>query len=359
MVDIAVIPGDGIGKEIMPEVCNMLKNIDSSLNFYYYDISSERYKRTGKTVTDNEITELKGYKSILFGAIGSPDIKPGIMERNVILKLRRELDLYMNIRPAKSFNKISKNNINITIFRENMEDFYTEISGKVNENREFKKINSIYNYNIKIDGKSSDNIYYNLGILTEKNIKRFFKKAFSLIKNNNITVTDKANAIEMYNFWRKIAVEMAIKENKNIKFEYADALAYNLIIDPGKYESIIAPNLYGDILSDMLSGITGGLGYSPSGNIGDSTSMFEPVHGSAPDIAGKNIANPVASILSASMMLDYIGLNREANIINTSIDYILDKNIIPLESGGVYGTAAIINHIEKESICRLERQGYY
>ena len=352
MVDIAVIPGDGIGKEIVPEVCNMLKNINSSLNFYYYDISSERYKKTGKTVTDNEIIELKDYKSILFGAIGSPDIKPGIMERNVILRLRKELDLYLNIRPAKSFNKISKNNIDITIFRENMEDFYTEISGNINEDREFKNMNSIYDYSIHITGNSSDNIYYNLGILSEKNLKRFFKKTFSLIKGSNITVTDKANAIDMYNFWREIAA----KENNNIKFEYADALAYNLILNPERYENIIAPNLYGDILSDMVSALIGGLGYSPSGNIGDKTSMFEPVHGSAPDIAGRNIANPIASILSASMMLDYIGFNNESNIIKNSINDIFNKNIIPVESGGTYGTKDIINHILNESIFKLERQ---
>ncbi len=352
MVDIAVIPGDGIGREIVPEVCSMLKNINSSLNFYYYNISSERYKKTGKTVTDSEITELKDYKSILFGAIGSPDIKPGIMERNVILRLRKELGLYLNIRPAKSFNKISKNNIDITIFRENMEDFYTEISGNINESRKFENMNNIYDYSIHITGNSSDNIYYNLGILSEKNLKRFFKKTFSLIKGSNTTVTDKANAVDMYNFWR----EMAVKENKNIKFEYADALAYNLILNPGKYENIIAPNLYGDILSDMVSALTGGLGYSPSGNIGDKTSMFEPVHGSAPDIAGKNIANPIASILSASMMLDYIGFNTESGIINNSINAIFNKNIIPVESGGTYGTKDIINNILNESISELERQ---
>jgi len=351
MVDIAVIPGDGIGKEIIPEVCNMLKILNSSLNFYYYDISSERYKKTGKTITDDEIKELKSYKSILFGAIGSPDIKPGIMERNVILKLRKELDLYLNIRPAKSFNKISKNNINITIFRENMEDFYTEISGNINENKEFKKINSIYNYDIKISGKSDDNIYYNLGILSEKNLKRFFKKVFTMIKSNNVVITDKANAIEMYNFWR----EIAINENKNVKFEYADALAYNLIRNPLNYENIIAPNLYGDILSDMLSGFTGGLGYSPSGNIGDNISMFEPVHGSAPDIAGKNIANPTASILSASMMLNYIGFKDESDIINNSINSIFNKGIIPVESDGNYGTKCIINSILNDITFKLHQ----
>ena len=345
MVDIAVIPGDGIGKEIIPQVCEMLYSVDQSLNFVYYDISSQRYINNGITVTDKEINDLKGYKSIFFGAVGDFRVKPGIMEQGVILRLRKELDLYMNIRPAISFKKITGNEINITIFRENMEDFYSGISGTFTGTKKFKKQDDIYNYNIDISGTSDNTIYYTLGMLSEKNLNRFFKKAYEVAGSDVITVTDKANAIEMYSLWREIAGKQSRIYKKKINFEYADSLAYNIIKNPLKYRYIIAPNLYGDIISDMTSSLSGGLGYAPSGNIGDKNSMFEPVHGSAPDIAGQNIANPVASILSSIMMLKHIKLNKTATIIEKTLKNIINNGIIPIESGGSYTTSGFIDQI--------------
>ena len=345
MVDIAVIPGDGIGKEIIPQVCEMLYSVDQSLNFVYYDISSQRYINNGITVTDKEINDLKGYKSIFFGAVGDFRVKPGIMEQGVILKLRKELDLYMNIRPAISFRKITGNEINITIFRENMEDFYSGISGTFTGAKKFEKRDDIYNYNIDISGTSDNTIYYTLGMLSEKNLNRFFKKAYEVAGSDVITVTDKANAIEMYSLWREIAGKQSRISKKKINFEYADSLAYNIIKNPLKYRYIIAPNLYGDIISDMTSSLSGGLGYAPSGNIGDKNSMFEPVHGSAPDIAGQNIANPVASILSSIMMLKHIKLNTTATIVERTLKNIINNGIIPIESGGSYTTSGFIDQI--------------
>ncbi len=345
MVDIAVIPGDGVGKEIIPQVCEMLYSVDQSLNFVYYDISSKRYLDKGVTVTDEEINDLKGYKSIFFGAIGDFRVKPGIMEQGVILKLRKELDLYMNIRPAISFREITGNEINITILRENMEDFYSGIAGTLPGTKKFKKQDDIYDYNIDISGTSDNTIYYTLGMLSERNLNRFFKKAYEIVDSDIITVTDKANAVEMYSLWRDIAGRYSTKMGKKINFEYADSLAYNIIKNPSKYSYIIAPNLYGDIISDMTSSLAGGLGYAPSGNIGDKTSMFEPVHGSAPDIAGKDIANPVASILSSIMMLKHIGMNETAAIIEKSLKNIINNGIIPMESGGSYTTSGFIKQI--------------
>jgi isocitrate/isopropylmalate dehydrogenase len=350
MVDIAVIPGDGIGKEIIPGVCEMLSEIEPSINFNYFDISSERYLNKGITITDREISDLKGYKSIFFGAIGDFRVKPGIMEQGVILRLRRELDLYMNIRPARSFNKISGNNINIVILRENMEDFYSNISGSFNENKNFKKNNNLYNFNMDINSKSNNRIYYTLGFLSENNLNRFFSMAYNIAKSDNITVTDKANAVSMYSIWREMADAHAREMNVKIAFEYADSLAYNMIKNPLKYRYIIAPNLYGDILSDMASAMAGGLGYAPSGNIGDYNSMFEPVHGSAPDIAGKNIANPVASILSASMMLDHLNMKGQAKIIENALESVINNGIIPVESGGNAGTKEFINIVKNKCI---------
>jgi isocitrate/isopropylmalate dehydrogenase len=349
MVDIAVIPGDGIGNEIIPQVCRMMYSVDQSLNFVYYDISSERYINRGITVTDNEIGELKSYRSILFGAIGDFRIKPGIMERNVILKLRKELDLYMNIRPAISFKKITGNEINITILRENTEDFYSGISGVFPGKQTFERSKGMANYNIDISGASDNAVYYTMGILSEKNLNRFFNRAYEIATSGNITVTDKANAVEMYSIWRDIAYRQADLFGKKVKFEYADSLAYNIIKNPLKYEYIIAPNLYGDIISDMTSSLAGGLGYAPSGNIGDKNSMFEPVHGSAPDIAGHNIANPVASILSSIMMLNHIGMNETASVIEKSLKNIINSGIIPIESGGSYTTSRFIDEVTETS----------
>ncbi|KPV46474.1 3-isopropylmalate dehydrogenase, partial [Acidiplasma aeolicum] len=349
MVDVAVIPGDGIGKEIIPEVCRVINNINDEINFIYYDISSERYLNKGITVTDNEISELKSYRAILFGAIGDFRIKPGIMEQEVILRLRKDLDLYMNIRPVMSMPNVSKyNNLNITIYRENKEDFYSLINGTLDNDMEFRHSDALNNYDIKISGTSNDKLNYNLGILTEKNITRFFRKAYELIEDDNIVITDKANAISMYLFWREIAKNESSKFNKNIKFEYADSLAYNIILHPEKYKHIIAPNLYGDILSDMTSALAGSLGYAASGNIGDKNAMFEPVHGSAPDIAGKGIANPIAGVLSGSMLLDYLGYKKDAQRIKNIINQMLQNKIIPVESGGNAGTHDIIKYILNE-----------
>ncbi|WMT51568.1 MAG: isocitrate/isopropylmalate family dehydrogenase [Ferroplasma sp.] len=349
MVDIAVIPGDGIGKEIIPQVCRMLHSVDQSLNFVYYDISSERYINRGITVTDNEIEEFKSYKSIFFGAIGDFRVKPGVMEQNVILKLRKDLDLYMNIRPAISFKRITGNEINITILRENTEDFYSGISGTLPGKQTFEMGKGICNYNVDISGDSDSAIFYTMGILSERNLTRFFKKAYEIAGSDNITVTDKANAVQMYSIWRDIARRQSEIYNKEIKFEYADSLAYNIIKNPLKYKYIIAPNLYGDIISDMTSSLAGGLGYAPSGNIGDKNSMFEPVHGSAPDIAGRNIANPVASILSSIMMLKHIGMDDTASVIEKSLKNIINKGIIPMESGGSYTTSRFIEEVTKIS----------
>ncbi len=345
MVDIAVIPGDGIGKEIIPQVCEMLNSVDQFLNFVYFDISSQRYINNGITVTDKEINDLKGYKSIFFGAIGDFRVKPGIMERGVILKLRKEMDLYMNIRPAISFKKIIGNEVNITILRENMEDFYSGISGTFTGTKNFKMYNNIYNYNINISGNSDNKIHYTLGMLSERNLNRFFKKAYEITNSDIITVTDKANAVEMYSLWRDIANKQSSVSGRKINFEYADSLAYNIIKNPSRYRYIIAPNLYGDILSDMTSSLAGGLGYAPSGNIGDKNSIFEPVHGSAPDIAGKDIANPVASILSSIMMLKHIKMNETASIIEKSLKNIINNGIIPVESGGSYTTSGFIKQV--------------
>ncbi len=349
MVDIAVIPGDGIGKEIIPRVCEMLYSVDQSLNFVYYDISSQRYINNGITVTDKEINDLKGYKSIFFGAIGDFRVKPGIMEQGVILKLRKELDLYINIRPAISFKKITGNEINITVLRENMEDFYSGISGTFTGTKKFRKQDGMYNYDIDISGTADNAIYYTLGMLSERNLNRFFKKAYEIADSGIITVTDKANAIEMYSLWREIAGKQSSISKKKINFEYADSLAYNIIKNPLKYTYIIAPNLYGDIISDMTSSLAGGLGYAPSGNIGDKNSIFEPVHGSAPDIAGRDIANPVASILSSIMMLKHIKMNEPASIIEKSLKNIINDGIIPIESGGPYTTSGFINQVVKRA----------
>ncbi|AAT43495.1 isocitrate/isopropylmalate family dehydrogenase [Picrophilus oshimae] len=309
MVDVALIPGDGIGREIMPGVAAAISSI-SDINFVTFDISSERYIKTGIIIKDDELEELKNYRAILFGAIGDPRVRPGIMEQGVILRLRRELELYMNIRPVRSFD----DKIKITILRENTQDFYTDISGIIPGKRSF----NVNGTRIEIDGSSCDEVYYTMGMLSYRYLKKFFNKAFSIC-DSTVTVTDKANAVKMYNLWRSTAMEAAIEKNINISFEYADALAYNMILNPKKYRYIIAPNLYGDIISDMGAALVGGLGYAPSANIGDKNALFEPVHGSAPDIAGRDMANPAASIMAGSMLLEYLGYRDESRIINDMV----------------------------------------
>ncbi|MEM1554465.1 MAG: isocitrate/isopropylmalate dehydrogenase family protein [Thermoproteota archaeon] len=326
---IALMPGDGIGPEVIREAVKIgeavLESIGIRVFFEEFPNGAEHYLRTGETLSEETLEKLKGFDAIFFGAVGDPRIKPGILEKGILLKLRSSLDLYVNLRPVKLLNGVESplkgfgpGDIDFVVIRENTEDFYVDMGGRVDAScsRAFEfTVNTGgargSKYRVEVDSSSGE--AFQIGVISRKGAERIIKFSFEYaIKRGmrRITFVDKANVLtEAYGLWREIAEKIG-EEYKNIvesEFMYVDAAALHMVLNPKRFKVIVAPNMFGDILTDLGAAIQGGLGFAPSGNINpDGTSMFEPVHGSAPDKAGKNIANPIASILTFSLMLEHL-----------------------------------------------------
>jgi 3-isopropylmalate dehydrogenase len=321
---VAVAPGDGIGKEVIPcgvellEVLN--QHFDCNLEFIKKDWGAEKWLSHKVGVTDEEIIDLRqNYKAIYFGALGDNRIPNMDHGREILLKLRFELDLYANFRPVKLYNDIltplkNKNikDIDFVIIRENTEDIYNSIGGCFKKNTQ---------YEISLD----QSIHSKLGI------ERIIRCAFNYAKFNNkkkVTLVDKSNAIRFGgDLWQRIFTQVANDFN-DIKKEhlFVDTAALLMVRNPEKFEVIVTSNLFGDILSDLAAGLIGGLGISPSASVNQNKiGLFEPVHGSAPDIAGSNKANPIAAFLSAGLLLEFLGYNQAKNVIEQSVTNILSK----------------------------------
>lgn len=296
--------------------------------------------------------EIERMDAIFFGAIGDPRVRPGIMERGVILRLRNELNLFLNIRPAKSL-PFSKFKMDTAIFRENTEEFYMGFGGKLeSQGTRFDYRSDAWSGGIEVSGQSDDELFFNLGIMSRKNVTRYFRKVLSFSEwtsRGNVTVVDKANAVSgLYEVWREAAKKEFSGSGIEPRFMYGDALAYDLVLNPSKFSLIAAPNLYGDILSDLSAGMIGGLGFAPSGNYGsEKIALFEPVHGSAPDIAGKGIANPVSAVLSGAMMLQHLGMRKESNELRNAVDAAISGGIRTFDIGGEDGTVQVTESILK------------
>lgn len=318
MYKIAVIPGDGIGPEVIKEGLKVLKaslkKHKRKCKFEKFDLGAQRYLKTGECLPDSILKKLKTFDAIYFGAIGDPRVKPGILERDLLLKIRFELDLYINIRPTKLLPNVtsplankSPDDIDFVVIRENSEGIYTGVGG------DFKK-NTTNQLSMQID------------INTYSGVERCIRFAYEYCKKRNkkntLTLVDKANVLTYQGkLWQEIFYKIG-KKYPQIKKDhcYVDACCMYIVQNPERFDVIVTNNLFGDIITDLSAGIAGGLGFAPSGNINPrKTSLFEPVHGSAPDIAGKNIANPIGAILTASLMMDYLGEKEVANTIENAV----------------------------------------
>ena len=284
MYDIAIIPGDGVGKEVMEAAVSILDSLNIEFNYEFACAGQECFEKTGTTIPEETVKLARNSDATLFGAITST---PG--HRGAILVLRKELDLYANLRPVKSYKGVKGvfNDLDIVIFRENTEGLYSGIEEFTDE------------------GATA------LRVITKKASERICKFAFNYAKDNSrrkVTAVHKANVLQKTDGVFKDAFYRIAKDFNGIETDerYVDAAAMFLITNPHIFDVIVTTNLFGDILSDEGAGLVGGLGLSPSANIGDNHALFEPVHGSAPDIAGKGIANPSAMILSSIMMLNYL-----------------------------------------------------
>lgn len=330
---IGVIPGDGIGPEIIREGVKVLKAVserfDFKLEFIEYNFGGERYLKTGETLPDSAIEEFKKLDAIYLGAVGHPDVPPGILEKGILLKIRFELDQYINLRPVKLYPGVwtplkdkGPDDIDYVVVRENTEGLYCGIGGN------FKK-------------GTCDEIATQLSINTRKGVERCIRYGFNLTKKRNkkktLTVVDKANVLVYEgDLWRRTAIELS-KEFPEIKLDFAfvDATCMWMVKNPEWFDVIVTNNMFGDIITDLAAITQGGLGIAAGGNINpEGVSMFEPIHGSAPKYTGKNVACPLATIMAGSMMLETIGEEKAAEKVEQAVIKALSEGYIKsLEAG--------------------------
>lgn len=329
MYTIAVIGGDGIGQEVMSACEYLLDKIDIDFSFTYAEAGFECFNKTGTTLPEETIRISNKSDAVLFGATTSTPGQP-----SPIINLRKALNVYANIRPIKSYKGVNciRDNIDFVIVRENTEGLYSQVE---------------YGEKDKMIAERH---------ITRHASERISKTAFNLcIKRgeNKVTCVHKSNVLKKTDSIFKDSFYKIAKDYPQIKTEdyYVDAMAMYLVTQPQNFDVIVSTNLFGDILSDESAGLVGGLGLAPSGNIGDHNGLFEPVHGSAPDIAGKNIANPCSMILSAAMMLDYLGEWEISNDIRNAIEKVIaDCKIRTPDLGGNACTMDVTKAIVKEII---------
>ena len=329
MIKIARIDGDGIGKEVTEAGVAVLESLDLNFDFLEAEAGRECFDKNGTTIPEETIKTDRNAKATLFGAITST---PG--QKSPIITLRQELDTYANLRPIKSFKGINClfDDLDFLIVRENTE--------------------GLYSGNETIDDKEEKAIAQR--VITRKASERISRLAFEqAIKLNkeSVTCVHKANVLKKTDGVFKESFFKVAKDYPNIKTNdyYVDATAMYLLTKPQEFDVIVTSNLFGDILSDASAGLVGGLGLAPSGNIGDKHGLFEPVHGSAPDIAGRNISNPIAMILSVSMMLEYLNEDYWAKKVRIACENVLEKGKVKTpDLGGTDKTMDIANEVINE-----------
>ncbi len=330
--NIAVIKGDGTGPEVIREGVKVLetaaKIYSFSLNFIEYDLGGERYLKTGEVLPDSVLGELRRSNAIYLGAIGHPDVPPGILEQGILLRLRFELDQYVNLRPVKLYPHVETplrdkgpEDVDFVVVRENTEGFYAGSGGY------FKK-------------DTPDEIAIQESINTRKGIERLLRYAFETTRSRGrrkkLTLCGKTNVLTYaWGLWMRTFQDLA-KEYPDVTTDYAhvDAICMWFIKNPEWFDVIATDNMFGDIITDLGAMIQGGMGIAAGGNINpDGVSMFEPIGGSAPKYTGKNVINPLAGILAGSLMLETLGQKSAAKSMENAVIKALVNNVNSLEAG--------------------------
>lgn len=298
---LAVIGGDGIGPEVTAEALKVLRAVRHDVEVTDYDLGARRYLRNGGLLTDADLASLREHDAILLGAIGAPgEVPPGVLERGLLLKMRFALDHHVNLRPSKLYPTSTSplanpGDIDFVVVREGTEGLYCGNGGTLREGTEHEVASEV-----------SQNTRFGV----ERVVRDAFQRAMG--RRKHVTLVHKTNVlVNAGGLWQRTVDEVA-KEFPEVTVDYnhIDAATIYMVTDPARYDVIVTDNLFGDILTDLAGAVTGGIGLAASGNIdasGANPSMFEPVHGSAPDIAGKGIADPTAAILSAAMLLRHLG----------------------------------------------------
>jgi len=336
--DIAVIPGDGVGPEVVAQARRVLDAATEkhgiALDYEEFSLGADHYLSTGETLSEEVLGRLGEKRAILLGAMGDPRVKPGVLEKGVLLRLRFHFDQYVNLRPVKLMRGVpcpvvmGDRKVDMLFIRENTEDFYVGLGGKVGRGhaaRELRLVRQAYEarFDVGVDLEGTDELAFQIGVITRDGARRVIEYAFGEAKRRGIgLVTSVDNVLtEVYGLWREEVERASQKHAIGFESQYVDAVALLMVRNPERFRILVTPNLFGDILTDLGAALQGGLGFAPSGNISPGgTSMFEPVHGSAPDIAGKGLANPVGAILSSALMLDNLGHPAAARDIERAVE---------------------------------------
>ncbi|MCL2786920.1 MAG: 3-isopropylmalate dehydrogenase [Micrococcales bacterium] len=316
-IDLAVIGGDGIGPEVVAEALRVLGAVlaDSSLAIVptHYDLGGARWRRTGEVLTDSELDSLSRHDAILLGAVGDPEVPSGVLERGLLLKLRFAFDHYINLRPSRLYPGVASplacpGDVDFVVVREGTEGPYVGNGGSVR---------------LGTPQEIATEVSVNTWFGALRTVRDAFTRAAARPRRK-VTLVHKHNVlVHAGHLWRRACEAVAV-EFPSVTWDYlhVDAATIFLVNDPSRFDVIVTDNLFGDILTDLAAAVTGGIGLAASGNINPSRafpSMFEPVHGSAPDIAGQGIADPTAAVLSASMLLEHLGYDGPAAAIERAV----------------------------------------
>ncbi|MDD2709548.1 MAG: 3-isopropylmalate dehydrogenase [Verrucomicrobiae bacterium] len=339
--DIAVIGGDGTGPEVIREAIKVLEVVAAKhkfkLNFTHYDFGGTRYLQTGEVLPDSAVEELKKFPVILLGAIGHPEVKPGILEKGILLRLRFELEQFINLRPVKLYDERfcplkdkRPEHIDFVVVRENNEGLYTGSGGFV-----FKG--------------TPHEVAIQESVNTRRGVERCLRYAFEVArkrKNKRLTLCGKTNVLTYaFDLWERAFNEVGEKDYKDVKRDYAhvDATTMWFVKNPEWFDVIVTDNMFGDIITDLGAMIQGGMGIAAGGNINpEGTSMFEPIGGSAPKYAGKNVINPLAAICAGQMLLDFVGETKAAEAIEKAVIKVVRGKIESLAAGKMgYSTTQV------------------
>jgi 3-isopropylmalate dehydrogenase len=314
---IAHVPGDGVGPEVTEVARNCVDAVAVRRGFAVawqpYELGAQHYLATGEVLPDTALTALRATDAVLLGAVGSPAVPPGVLERGLLLRMRAELDLYINLRPSKIREGVpsaATGHLDLVIVRENTEGLYAGAGGTVHRGTEFETATEE-------------------SLNTWAGVRRCIRYAAELAagRSGRLTLVHKTNVLtHAGSLWQRVATEVAAEHGVELSYAHVDAACLYLVDDPGRFDVIVTDNLFGDILSDLGAALTGGLGLAPSGNLNPDSigpSVFEPVHGSAPDIAGTGRANPAGAVLSAGLMLAHLGQPEAAADLDAAVSAVL------------------------------------
>ena len=333
---IAVVPGDGIGKEVIAAALRVMQAANTPVEFTHFDWSADRYLKDGITVPADGFAMLgRDFDAILVGALGDPRVPSNIHAKEILLDMRFKMDLYANVRPVKLLDAslcplkgVEPKDVDFTVIRENTEGLYCGMGGVFKQG-------------------TADEIAVQEDLNTRKGVERIIRYAFDYARQHGrkkVLMADKSNVMTYaHGLWQRVFKEVEAEyPDIAASHMYVDALCLQMVREPRQFEVIVTNNMFGDIITDLAAALQGGLGMAASGNIHPGrTSMFEPVHGSAPPLAGKNLANPLGAILTAAMMLAHLGLNDHAARIEAAVLAAVQQKKTTTDIGGSLGTKEV------------------